>query len=356
MSRVTRAALGLVLGLFLSAAWATPARALPPAANASPHAALQNANRISGYVFNESRRPLADVYVELMNEVYATLVRVRTNGAGFYTFVGLSTGNFKIKVLPYGTDFEEQTKDVTIYNISVVAGAGGSSEQVDFYLKVREGGAGAASGPFAAPGTVFAQEVPAEARKHYERGIALLREKKDKEAFASLKRSLEIFPSYYQALDRLGGEYVLRGYKEAAFILLTKAVEVNPRGFSSLFGLGMSQFQLGMMNEAAESFRRAVTVYDSSINAHMYLGLTLQRAGKLAQAEAALLRAREVGKGRTPEVHWHLARLYGDQKRYAEAADSLELYLKSQPENPDPQKVAEIQQLIRQLRGKAAKG
>jgi tetratricopeptide (TPR) repeat protein len=355
MSRVTRAALGLVLGLSLSAAWAPPARALPSsAANTSPHAALQGRNRISGYVFTEGRRPLSDVYVELMNEVYATLARVRTNGAGFYSFDGLSTGNFKIKVLPYGTDFEEQTKDITIYNISVVAGAGASSEQVDFYLKTSER-AGTA-GPFAAPGTVFAQEVPGEAKKHYERGVALLREKKDKEAFASLKRSLEIFPGYYQALDRLGNEYVLRGYKEAANILLSKAVEVNPRGFSSLFGLGLSQFQLGLMNEAAESFRRATAVYDNSINAHMYLGLTLKQAGKLAQAEAALLRAREVSKGRTPEVHWHLARLYGDQKRYAEAADSLELYLKSQPEEPDPQKVAEIQQLIRQLRGKAAKG
>ena len=353
MSRVTRAALGLVLGLFLSAAWAPAARALSSAVNNSAHAVLQDRNRISGHVFVEARRPLGDVYVELMNEVYATLARVRTNGSGFYTFDRLSTGNFKIRVLPYGTDFEEQTKDVTIYNISIVAGGGVSSEQVDFYLKKREN---TVSGPFAAPGTVFAQDVPSEARKHYERGVALLNEKKEKEAFASLKRSLEIFPRYYMALDRLGVEYVLRGHKEAAYILLTEAVKVNPRGFSSLFALGLSQFQLGMTNEAVESFRRAVAVYDNSINAHMYLGLALRRAGKLAQAEAALLRAREVGKGRTPEVHWHLARLYGEQKRYADAADSLELYLKNQPDNPDPQKVAEIQQLIRQLRGKAAKG
>jgi len=351
MSRVTRATLGLVLGLSLSAAWAPPARARSAAA--SPHAALQSRNRISGYVFIGARQPMADVYVELLNEVYSTIGRVRTNGSGFYNFDGLSTGNFKVRVLPYGTDFEEQTKDITIYNISIVAGGGASSEQVDFYLKVREN---VVAGPFAAPGTVFAQDVPGEAKKHYERGVVLLREKKDKEAFESLKRSLEIFPGYYLALDRLGTEYVLRGYKEAAYILLTKAVEVNPRGFSSQFGLGMSQFQLGMTNEAVESLRRAVAIYDGSINAHMYLGLALKREGKLQQAEESLKRARELGKGRTPDVHRHLAQLYSDQKRYSEAADSLELYLKNQPGDPDPQKVAEIRELIRKLREKATKG
>jgi Flp pilus assembly protein TadD len=353
MSRVTRAALWLVLGLSLSAAWAPAARARSSAVNASPHVALQGRNRITGHVFVEARQPVPDIYVELMDEVYTTIDRTRTNGSGFYSFQGLSTGNFKLKVLPYGTDFEEQTRDITIYNISVVAGGGASSEQVDFYLKKR---GNIVTGPFAAPGTVFAQEVPEEARKYYERGVALLGEKKDKEAFDSLKRSLEIFPRYYMALDRLGVEYVLRGYKVAAFILLTEAVKVNPRGFSSLFGLGMSQFQLGMMNEAVESFRRATVAYDGSINAHMYLGLALKRTGKLPQAEEALKRARDVGKGQTPEVHWHLARLYGQQKRYAEAADALELYLKSQPQNPDPQKVAKIQQVIRQLREKATKG
>ena len=353
MSRVTRATLGLVLGLSLSAAWAPPARARSSAANVSHYAALQSRNRISGYVFIGARQPMGDVYVELLNEVYSTLARVRTNGSGFYTFDGLSTGNFKVRVLPYGTDFEEQTKDITIYNISVVAGGGATSEQVDFYLKVREN---VVAGPFAAPGTVFAQDVPGEAKKLYERGVVLLREKKDKEAFDSLKRSLEIFPSYYLALDRLGTEYVLRGYKEAAYILLTKAVEINPRAFSSQFGLGMTQFQLGMTNEAVESFRRATAAYDGSINGHMYLGLALKKAGKLQQAEESLKRAREVGKGRTPEVHRHLAQLYSDQKRYAEAADSLEQYIKSQPQSPDPQKVAKLQQVIRQLRGKAAKG
>jgi regulator of sirC expression with transglutaminase-like and TPR domain len=49
-------------------------------------------------------------------------------------------------------------------------------------------------------------------------------------------------------------------------------------------------------------------------------------------------------------VHWHLAGLYNDQKRYAEAAAALELFLKNKPDARDAEK---IKQLIAQLKQKA---
>ena len=50
-------------------------------------------------------------------------------------------------------------------------------------------------------------------------------------------------------------------------------------------------------------------------------------------------------------MHWHLGVLYNDQKRYAEAATELELFLKNKPDARDAEK---IKQLIAQLRQKAA--
>ena len=46
-----------------------------------------------------------------------------------------------------------------------------------------------------------------------------------------------------------------------------------------------------------------------------------------------------------------MASLYGDQKRYKEAADELELFLKAKPKSADTEKV---KALIKQLREKAA--
>jgi hypothetical protein len=351
----------LLLGLAIGTAAAHQA----PEANAHPLIAstplnlsltFQNNSTISGMIFSPQRTPLRDVYVELLDDVYGSLGQTRTDSSGRFIFRGLPNGNYRLRVKPYGTDYMEQSKDVQLFALqrSTNAGVTGAvEEQVDFYLKLREN---ANSGPLAAPGAIFVQEVPGDAKKLYEAGIASLREKKDKEGFESLKRSLEIFPNYYLALDRLGTEYVTRGHNEAAFILLTKAVEVNPRGFSSMYGLGLAQYNLKMNDKAVESLQRATNLYNKSGGAHMWLGMALRRVGKLDQAEVALKRANELGEKKAPEVHWQLAALYNDLKRYSESADALELFLKNQPPSNDPEKAKQAEKLretIKQLRDKA---
>jgi regulator of sirC expression with transglutaminase-like and TPR domain len=52
-----------------------------------------------------------------------------------------------------------------------------------------------------------------------------------------------------------------------------------------------------------------------------------------------------------PEAHWQLALLFNQLKRYKEAADHLELFLKVQPEAKD---TALIKKLIQRLRQQAA--
>jgi Flp pilus assembly protein TadD len=310
---------------------------------------VQNRNSISGFVFNESRRPVDQVYVELQSDTYNTLARTKTNGSGFYTFKGIPNGNFKLKILPYGSDYEEQTRDVALISVSPVAGRGSTSEQVDFYLRVKKNAG--ASGPLAAPGVVFAQNVPETARKLYEEGIAFLRDKKEKEGYEKLKSAIEAFPEYFLALDRLGTEYVMRGSYRPAFVLLTEAVRINPRSFSSTFGLALAYYRLGETDSAVKGFRRAVELYNESANAHLWLGITLQQTGKLTEAETALIKADKLSKGESAEVQWQLARLYSEQKRYAEAADKLEIFLKKTSDLAEAEK---IKQTIAQLRQKAS--
>jgi tetratricopeptide (TPR) repeat protein len=260
-----------------------------------------------------------------------------------------------VRVLPYGTDYGEQVRDVELVNYSMLPSGGSVNEQVDFYLRER---AGLYAGPFAAPpGVVFVQDVPDAAKRMFDKGAQELRDKKQKEGFDSLRRAIELFPTYYAALERLGTEYIMvteatPAHYEAARILLMKATEVNGRGFASAFGLGLAQFRLKMFNEAVDNFKRATTLHNQSVDAHMYLGQALNQVGKTAEAEASLKRARELGKGKAAEVHFQLARLYSGQNRYSEAADELELYLKNRPGVPDADK---MKQTIQQLREKAAK-
>jgi tetratricopeptide (TPR) repeat protein len=71
----------------------------------------------------------------------------------------------------------------------------------------------------------------------------------------------------------------------------------------------------------------------------------------LDRAEAAFKRANDLTNGKKADIHWQMAALYGDQKRYKEAADELELFLKIESKTADAEK---IKALIKQLRDKAA--
>lgn len=359
MKKAAPLLLGLTVGVVFTQVQ-TPAGAHPLTAHTSLSGttALQGRSSLTVRIYGPTRTPVSDIHVELQNDTYSTIGRARTDGAGRVTFPGLSDGTYKVRVLAYGTEYSEQMQDVTIASIGQlprelgIGSGGGTNEQVDIYLKVRDT---ISSSPFSAPpGTVFAQAVPDAAKKLYERGVSELREKKEKEGFQDLKAALELFPTYYLALERLGTEYVMRGpvYHEAARILLTKATEVNPKGFPSTFGLGIAQYQLKMTNESIETLKRATTLHPNSVNAYMWLGMALKQGKRADEAEVALKRANVIGNGKAAEVHWQLARLYSEQNRYQEAADTLELYLKVQTDKSDTEKV---RQLIQQLREKAAK-
>jgi len=309
---------------------------------------------ITGTVFAEAHRPIADVWVELLDDFNSTLARIKTDGSGRFTFNNLINGNYRVRVLPYGTDYKEQTQEVTLVSVSPVTGRPGvDQQQVDIYLRLNDR---APVGPFAVgPRVIFVQEVPPEAERFYEEGVRLLREKNEKEGFAKLRRALEVFPTYYLALDRLGAEYAMRSnrdrsYLEAALVLLQKAVEVNPRGINSVFGLGWTQFQLGLNAEAVASMEQAISLNSNAPDAFLWLGKAQLRVAAIDKAEAAFKRANLLTKGKIPEIHRLLAKVYSDQKRYKEAADELELYLKTRADDSEDQ---QIQDLIKQMRAKA---
>jgi tetratricopeptide (TPR) repeat protein len=322
---------------------------------------VQGRSTIYGTVYGDDHRPMADVYVELLNDTNSSAGQTKTDASGRFSFGGLSDGRYQIRVRPLSNEYMEQTTQVVLASISSARAndlgtrsSGSSSEHIDIDLRrnVR-----ANSGPFAAgPNAIFVQEVPPAAKKLYEEGIAYLRDKKEAEGLLSLKKALEAFPDYYLAIDRLGAEYASKGatsrpHLEAGLVLLSRAVEINPRGFSSVYGLGWTQYQLGQNAEAIANLKRAITLYDKAVEPYLWLGRALKRSGALDQAEVAYKRANEMTNGKEAEVHWQIALLYSDEKRYKEAADELELFVKTSGKSEDTEKV---KALIKQLREKAA--
>lgn len=310
--------------------------------------AVSAQNRISGIVFGAQRHPMSDLNVELQDDVYRTIGRTRTNGAGRYEFSGMNTGQFLIRVYTFGTDYEEQERSVEITQLTR---NGWDFQTADFFLRLRKGVA-----PEAAAGVIFAQDVPAEAKKLYDKALKDLDSKRTADALTELKQAIEIFPKYYYALERLATEYARMGKPEtyqAAEILFALAVDVNARGFKSWYGLAHARYSLGKYPDAMLAVQKALELNANAPDAVFLSGVLMKRSQKYIEAEKQLIKARDLSKDTIPAVHRELADLYANHlDRYGDAAKELKLFLKAQPDNKDSDT---IKKMIAELEAKAKK-
>lgn len=322
----------LVFSIFITLL-GTPVGALSPA----PALAVPQFNSISGHVTDDRRFPIPDLQVELLNDVDSILQRTKTDSSGLFVFRGLANGIYQVRVQTFRTSFISQTQRVQLERTRAF-------EQLDFLLAVRKSTALSAS-----PGAVFVQEVPEQARKEYERGAALLQKTgHEKEAVVALKNAVDMFPLYFDALELLGVEYVKEQKFEPAMPLLTKAIEVNGRAYPSLYALSVAQYNLKQVPLALESMRRAITLNQRSATANLWFGMLLRLTDKLDEAETYLKQANHLAASKSADAHWQLALLFNELKRYREAADELELFLKTEPDAKDTELIKKLIQRFRE--------
>jgi tetratricopeptide (TPR) repeat protein len=292
---------------------------------------------VSGFVFDPYRRPVADIRVELMNEVNSVLQRTRTDGSGRFLFSNLSSGRFIIKVLSVGTDFEEQTQDIEIAGIGAFGRQLMDNVQKDFHLRFRKENAPASAG------VIFVQEVPDEAKLLFEGAVADLEGNRVKAATDRLEGALKVFPTYYLALEKLGLVYMSQQKFENARDVFTKAVAVNSRSFNGWYGLSYANYALKQAGPAVEAAQRAVSLNSQSADAQLFCGLSLRQAKRYGEAEKSLRQADKLSKGQSADVHWNLALLYAHNlKRYNDAATELELYLTVTPDHPNAEGIRKL--------------
>jgi tetratricopeptide (TPR) repeat protein len=304
---------------------------------------------LSGLIYDKQRNPLPEIEVELLNDLYQTISRSRTDGSGRYSFGGLRNGRYYVRALAFRYDLEDQTQEQEINTQSIRGGQGSGFFMLDFYLQPRKGGLAETE-----LSVIFSQEVPPEAKKSYEKGLELLANKKTKEGILKLDESIKIFPDYYLALMRIGKELlILKNYQDAVPFFF-KAANVNPKSATAFYYLGDALHHLGQEynKSALAALNQALVLAPVSTGVLYILGKVEREEKKYQDAEKHLLQAKKTSKVSIPEIHKELAQLYAnDLKKYKEAADELELYLKaSKPTDEEEKKTRKI---ISELRVKA---
>jgi cytochrome c-type biogenesis protein CcmH/NrfG len=310
-----------------------------------------NGSTIMGTVYDNQRTPLADIDVELLDDLYRSVNRTKTGSGGRYEFSGLADGRFTVRVMPFRYDFMDESATVEISTVTVLSGSsnrvGNGFFTQDFYLRPRKG-----SLMDSEIGVVFAQEVPKEAERVYENAVRSLSQKRTDEGIAGLREALKIFPNYYSALHRLGREmFIKEEYGQSAELFL-KAVEINPKSGTSLYYLGNSLYKLNYSKAAVVALKQALVLAPSSFQILFILGKAEAAEGNYTNAEKYLQDAKKISKTSIPDIHWELAQIYGNNlKKYKEAADELELYLKAG--SYDEKHISQVKRIISNLREKA---
>src|SRR5215475_9588226 len=210
----------------------------------------QSTFTVIGSVRNASGQTVDGVRVSVIDENFQPIRTIFVDSSGRFTVRGLGQGRFTFRVETTGTPYEPQTQQIELQALRIRGG--NETFPLDIVLKFKRG-----KEPRSDNASVFAQEVPAPARKEYESGVKSLKSQKTDQAVASLKKAIQIFPDYYGALELLGAEYIKAAQFEAALPLLSHALEVNKRSFKCLYGLGVAHLKLNQLPQAVEHLEKA---------------------------------------------------------------------------------------------------
>ena len=307
--------------------------------------AQQGRSSITGFVYGPGRERLADIRVELENDTGGMLGYTKTDASGRFIFRGVPFGRFSVRVMPTATDLGNQTQDVEVGSMGARGQLVPDNVQLDFYLRLRN------EPTKVVTGLIVAQEVPDEAKKIFQQASTALENNRTDEGIEELKKAVAIFPDYYLALQKLGEEYSKQGKWPEAYPVYKRAATVNPRSYPSLHGLAYSAYSLGKYDEAVDAATRGLVENKNSASLYFVLGVSQRNIKKFDEAEKSLLSAKKFDKGQTPEISWNLALLYTHNlKKYQQAADELEQYLKESPNAPNAESVKRVIARLRENR------
>jgi tetratricopeptide (TPR) repeat protein len=307
--------------------------------------AVQNFFSVLGTVRDESGHPVSSIRVSLEDENSQPVRTVFTDSSGRFKFPGLRAGNYRLRAETAGLPYEENSQPVELFSISNSAVNPSTTEETnvfDITLKRKK------SAPGFAPAVVFAQVIPPPAREEYKRGASSIAKDPDS-GIAALKKAIELYPDYFDALDLLGTEYAKKGQFGSATPILLKAVEINSRAYPSMLWLGTSLFKLNHLEESIQWLQKAAEGDPGNANIYMMLGLAYGNNRSLNEAETALKKAYQLGGTNAADAHLYLAGIYNKQEKYGEAWRQLEIYLKEAKGLKDK---SQIQEMIAKLKAR----
>src|SRR5689334_4365131 len=314
---------------------------MPASAQMSPPGAgdtgLGGVNTINGSVIAGGQRLQRRISVRLQSMTRGDRV-VMTDDYGNFSFRGLVSGDYTI-LIDKEKDFQPFSQVVSViqprgfppqtYTLSI---------RLEFKEQVT-----------ASPGVLNAEfaNVPRRALVHYQNALEQAKKNDHRAAIEELKLAIKEYPSFSQAFNELGVQYLKVNELQDADVAFVAALEIAPDAFPSLVNHGITNVLMKRYGEAVPILRKSLQKDKQSAVAHYFLGQALANLGLFDDAEKELLVSLELGKEEMKEAHRMLAIIYASRGAKKQAADQLDAYLKLAPDAPDAQK---LKDKLRELR------
>ena len=180
-----------------------------------------------------------------------------------------------------------------------------------------------------------AQNIPKAARKAYEQGLKQQKENQADKALASFNQSIEMYPEYFQALTERANLLMQQNKISEAEAGFAKALEFNSRYPGALRGLGYCQIQEKKFAEALSNLEKSYSLEPEIPLTLLLLGYANLSLDRYEEARQSLQQAIKIGGESTARAHVYLAEVYAHEKKFKEASEEIQMYLKMKPNSPD---------------------
>jgi tetratricopeptide (TPR) repeat protein len=215
--------------------------------------------------------------------------------------------------------------------------------------------------------------IPDAAVKEYDQAIEDINKGDNGAGLIHLEKAVELAPDYFDAINKLGAEYLKAGQYEKAEAMLIRARTLDPKDPSSLTNLGTIYIKQGEKLAASTpaeaedeedidegeskpgeaSFRKAVEVLEEALKldpqsarSNFYLGTALYRVGEYQRAESLLLNALILDK-QLQDARLTLLNIYMQQKQYDAALEQIAAFLEANPDSPQREQLEKFRAQIK---------
>ena len=182
-----------------------------------------------------------------------------------------------------------------------------------------------------------ALQIPGKARGEYEKGCGDLRGGKFESAETHLRKAVQLYPKYADALVLLGQLLAAHNRVDDALGVCSQASSVDPDFVPAYLCLADTSGQLRHWNQTLEFAERALKLDPvQNLYGHFYMAVAQFQLKELTGAEKnALQTIDDDHLHRLPQAHLLLAQIYASRADLKSVATQLRAYLSVVPNAPD---------------------